>query len=187
MNESLLARRYAKALLSYATEVGEAGELYPIMDRLWRELRPEPSVREVVSNPTLSCEQRAACVVALAGGGAESVPDSLRRFVDLVFAHRRQSLLGAMGRAYVELYRKACNITHAQLITATEIDSSTRSQIERLVAEEFGGTVELVVEIDREIIGGFLLRVGGRLMDGSVKGQLERIRQQFITKNRSIV
>ena len=55
------------------------------------------------------------------------------------------------------------------------------------MAEEFGGTVELVVEVNREIIGGFLLRVGGRLMDGSVKGQLERIRHQFIVKNRNIV
>lgn len=186
MNESLLARRYAKALLSYATEVGEAGELYPIMARLRRELHPEPNARSVVGNPTLSDEQRAAYVVALAGGEG-AVPQSLRRFVDLVFAHRRESLLAAMARAYVELYRKAGNITYAHLTTANEIDATTRSQIEKLVVEEFGGTVELVVEVNREIIGGFLLRVGGRLMDGSVKGQLERIRHQFIVKNRNIV
>lgn len=184
MNESLLARRYAKALVAYATEVGEAESLYPIMGRLSRVLRPTPDVRGVIGNPTLSEQTRVAFVVALAG---VEPPVSLGRFVDLVFAHRRESLLGPMARAYVELYRKSNNITHAHLTTATEIDEATRERVEVLVAQEFGGVVEMEVEVNRDLLGGFLLRVNGKVMDGSVKGQLERIRHQFVTKNRSIV
>ena len=88
MNRSLLAKRYAKALLAYATEVGEADLLYPLLRDLGRVLRPAEAA-EVVCNPTLSEQRRSQFVVALAGEGA---PESLRRWVDLVFSHNREAL-----------------------------------------------------------------------------------------------
>lgn len=184
MNESLLAGRYAKALLSQALEEGQAEVLYPILKHLSQTLRSAVAARGVVGNPTLSEELRARFVVALAGG---ECPPLLERFVDLVFEHGREALLGEIARAYVRLYRRHRGITYARVVTAQEMDEPTQRQLSQLLGQHFGGQVELDVMRDEQLLGGFVIRVDGKQMDASVKGQLERIRNQFISRNKSIV
>lgn len=184
MNEGLLAGRYAKALLAYAIEVGEAEALYPILRSLGRTLRCDYKARGVVDNPTLSEGVREAFVVALAG---EEPPGSLVRFVDLVFRHNRERLLGEMARAYVGLYRRHRGIVYARIVVVTPPDESTTQRLKKIISQRFGGEVELDVEIDEGVIGGFVLRVEGRELDASARGAIERIRQQFITRNRNVV
>lgn len=185
MNESLLAGRYAKALLAYAEEVGEADALYPLMGRLEGVLRHESKEREVVDNPTLAESLRGDYVVSLVGG--EEPPRSLRRFVDLVFCHNRERLLGEMARAYIRLYRRHRGIVHARLVATATPTQEEVERLKELIRQRRDGVVELEVVVDREILGGFILRVEGRVLDGSAKGAIERIRQQFIVRNRNIV
>lgn len=184
MNESLLAGRYAKALLAYADEVGEAEALYPILLRLGRTLRRDYGAVEVVSNPTLSEKVRCGFVVALAG---EEPPVSLERFVRLVFDHNRERLLGEMARAYTKLYRQSRGITHAKVTASQPLDEEAMGRLKEIIRRRRGGEVELDVEIDPDLLGGFILHIEGEVLDASLKGQIERIRQQFIVRNRSIV
>ena len=184
MNESLLAGRYAKALLAHAVEVGEADALYPILRELGRTLRYDRGVRGVVDNPTFSEELRERFVVALAG---EEPPKSLGRFVDLVFRHNREGLLGEMARAYVRLYRHHKGIVYARLVAVATPDEATLERLREIIRQRFGGEVELDVRIDEQLLGGFVLRVEGRVLDASARGAIERIRQQFVSRNRSIV
>lgn len=181
MNRSLLAGRYAKALLTYAIEAGEADALYP----LFRELRfTLGSLHGVVGNPTLSERERAEAVVRLAGEGA---PALFGRFVDLVFSHNRESLLADMAMAYVRLYRRHKGITFVGVRSAVPLERQTRERIEEIVRRQRGGEIEMQVEVDEELLGGFVLRVDGEVLDGSAKSAIERIRQQFINKNKTIV
>jgi F-type H+-transporting ATPase subunit delta len=184
MNESLLAGRYAKALLNQALEEGVAGELYPILRHLSRSIPTAAGWRATVDNPTLSEELRARFVVALAGG---TPPELLVRFVELIFAHNREALLGEMARAYVRLYRRHQGITYARITTSRELTPATIEQLRGVLTERFGGQVELEIIVDAGLIGGFVVRVDGRQMDASIKGQLERIRRQFAGKNKTIV
>lgn len=184
MNESLLAGRYAKALLAYAIEVGEEDALYPILRGLGRTLRCDQRVKGVVDNPTFSEELRERFVVALSG---EEPPQSLVRFVDLVFRHDREMLLGEMARAYMRLYRRHKGIVYARLVAVSTPDEATIERLREIIRQRFGGEVELDVMIDKELLGGFVLRVEGRVLDASARGAIERIRQQFVSRNRSIV
>jgi F-type H+-transporting ATPase subunit delta len=184
MNESLLSGRYAKALLAQAIEEGQDEVLYPILRHLSQTLRSHLGAKGVVDNPTLSEELRAEFVVALAG---EEAPLLLKRFVGLVFEHGREALLGEISRAYVGLYRRHRGITYARITTARRVDDTARQQLQDLLAREFGGEVEMDEILDEQLLGGFVIRVDGKQMDASVKGQLERIRNQFLSRNKSIV
>lgn len=184
MNESLLAGRYAKALLAQSVEEGREEVLYPIVKRLAQTLRSQVDLRGVVDNPTLSEELRQRFVVALAGGEA---PELLTRFVGLVFDHGREALLGEIARAYVGLYRRHKGITYARITTARKMDDPTRQQLQELLCRQFGGSVELDVVLDEQLLGGFIVSVDGKQLDASVSGQLERIRNQFTSRNKSIV
>ncbi len=181
MNNSLLAGRYAKALLAYALEVGEAEALYPILRDLRCKLH---ALRGMVCNPTLSEQTRAEAVVAMVGEGA---PASLVRFVDLVFSHNRESLLVDMATAYVRLYRQHKGITFVEVRSAKPLDDCTQQRVVDMVRRQRGGEIEVAVEVEEELLGGFVLRVDGEVLDGSVKSAIGRIRQQFISKNKTIV
>lgn len=184
MNESLLAGRYAKALLAYADEVGEAEALYPILLRLGRTLRRDYGAADVVGNPTLSEKVRCGFVVALAG---EEPPVSLERFVRLVFDHNRERLLGEMARAYTKFYRQSRGITHAKVVSSTKLDAEVLRRLKEIIRQRRGGEVELEEVEDADLLGGFVLHIEGEVLDASLKGQIERIRRQFIVRNRSIV
>lgn len=186
MNKSLLAGRYAKALLAYALEVGEAEALYLLLRELGRTLRPsqEAAREELITNPTLSERESSEAVVKLMG---ESVPESLRRFVDLVFSHNRESLLGEMARAYTRLYRRHKGITFVRVTSAEVLSEELLRKICDVVRLHKGGEVEVETIVDRGLIGGFVLRVDGEVMDGSIRSAIERIRQQFVSKNKTLV
>lgn len=186
MNRSLLARRYAKALLSYALEVGEAEALYPLMKGLGRTLRPysEEHLLDFVTNPTLTDQTRREALVEVLGG---DVPESFRRFVDLVFSHKRESLLGEMARAYMVLYRKHKGITFVRVTSAVPLSEQALAKIQQVVRQRQGGEIEIEKEVDEQLLGGFTLRVDGMVLDGSAKRAIDRVRQQFIKKNKTIV
>lgn len=186
MNKSLIAGRYARALLAYATERGEAEAVYPILSGLGRTLRPSAEWMgvQLIANPTISERRRSDALLTLMGA---EVPESLRRFVDLVFSHNRESLLGEMARAYTRLYRQQKDITLVKITSAEPLDEEFVQKIVQVVQQHKGGEVEVETEVDRSLIGGFVLRVGGKVMDGSAKSAIERIRQQFISRNRTVV
>lgn len=184
MNESLLAGRYAKALLAEALERGEAERLYPLMKHLGSTLRPLSPEMEVVGNPTIADRVRELFVVGCVGS---EPPELMVRFVKLVFAHRREVYLGEMARAYVRLYRKVRGIVLVRITSAVPLDEATRERLAEVVRGHYGGEIEMVCEVKQELLGGFVLRVDGRVLDASVRSRIDRIRQQFISKNRSIV
>ena len=184
MNESLIAGRYAKALLEEALERGEAESLYPLMKHLGSTLRPLSSELEVVGNPTIADRVRESFVVSCVGC---EPPELMERFVRLVFAHRREGFLGEMARAYVVLYRKARGIVLVRITSAVPLDEATRQRVAEVVRSHYGGEIEMVCEENKGLLGGFILRVDGKVLDASVRSRIDRIRQQFISKNRSIV
>lgn len=179
-----MARRYATALLDWAESLGEAEELYgQIVDRV-ESVCSLHEVRQGLCNPILTNEQKEALVAEAVG---EQMPQSWRRFVEVVVGHNREALLGNFAHTYAELYRKAHGIIRAELTVAREIDEPTRARIEALIREQGAERVEMVVSIRPDIDGGFVLRLADRLLDASVKGQLERIRRILTEKNRNIV
>lgn len=184
MNESLIAGRYAKALLEEALERGEAERLYPLMKHLGSTLRPLSSELVVVGNPTIADRVRESFVVGCVGC---EPPALMERFVRLVFAHRRERFLGDMARAYVVLYRKARGIVLVRITSAVPLDEATRERVAEVVRGHYGREIEMVCEENKELLGGFVLRVDGKVLDASVRSRIDRIRQQFISKNRSIV
>ena len=76
------------------------------------------------------------------------------------------------------------NIIRAKLVTADPLDAALLSQMQQTLASRLGGTPVIDNQIDPNIIGGFVLRVGDKVLDGSLAAQLQRVREQMI--NRSV-
>jgi len=184
MNTGMIAVRYARALLEFACEKGEADRVYAEAGRLADSFVAEPLLGRTLDSPVLPAEEKAALVKTAAGG---TVSDSFDRFVSLVMHNRRESFLQSIALMYRDLYRKRNGISVGSLETAVPVTSETEERIAGLIASETGGRVELTTKVRPELIGGFVFEMNFRRLDASVAAQLRSVRRQFVEKNRRIV
>lgn len=186
MNNSLLAGRYAKALLLQAESEGVAEVLYGLLRSVVGGVLSLPEVERVLASPTHTREQKKAVLMSLSD---KEWPSLWARFVDLVLAGEREAFMAQIARRYLALYRQRYNIVVVTLTTVKPADGALVERIERLVADYYGGgkVVELRQVVDEAIEGGFVLSVGDRRLDASLRGQIEIIRTQLLKRNKTLV
>ncbi|MDR0348860.1 MAG: F0F1 ATP synthase subunit delta [Tannerella sp.] len=183
MNEGLISRRYAKALYEYAATRQQEDGLYHRMQLLNHHLSTMPRLKGALDNPAVSLKEKISLLHNAAGGNPEQ---SYLDFIRLVLANRREKYLQKMTLSYQTLYRKKKNIRMVSLVSAREIQPEILSRIHKDVVESTHGTVRFSTQTDPAIEGGFIFRLDDYRLDASVRNQLEKIRRQFIHKNRTI-
>lgn len=184
MNTGMIPSRYAKALYEYAGENSATERVYGEMQRLAGSFAAEPALRRALDNPILTPEQKSGLVYNAAGGDPS---DELKRFVELVLRHKRMQLLHRMALDYMDLYRRAHNISTGELQTAVAVDEATEQRLKEWIVSRTHGTVELRTLVRPDILGGFIFEMNSMRLDASVATQLRKIREQFIDRNKRIV
>ena len=105
----------------------------------------------------------------------------------MLLLNNREDCLQSIMLEYQEQYRKSKNILRGKLITAVEIDKPTTQSLIASIEGKVKGNLELEKIIDPKILGGFILEVDFYRWDASLMGQLNRIKKQYIERNRRIV
>ena len=93
-------------------------------------------------------------------------------------------------KSFEDQYYESKGIVRGRLVLSSEPDAAAfklQDRLKNLIESKTGKTLLLVTEVDQSLIGGFVLEVEDKLLDASVSHQLERIRTQFIERNRRIV
>lgn len=184
MNEGLLSRRYARALLGYAASLGQADELYPLMKEFARSVMAAPELREAIGSPVVGREAKRQ-LIAEAFGGVNIL--SLNRFIDLVLEKGRADRLPEMAIGFVALYRASRGIKVVRLTSAAPLPPDRAERIRDDVAARNHCQVEISSLIDFSLGGGFVFQVDDLRLDASLKTQIERIRRGFESFDKSIV
>lgn len=185
MNEGHISKRYAKALLEYASPRGEDAAVYGRMKLLLRSMHAVPRLSEVLHNPVVPFEDKVELLMT--ASGANEAEQSFRRFVELVLRNERELLLINMAVSYMGLYRLVNRITVVTIHTAVPVSEFVTDRIKRDVMLRTRGPVDMEINVDPSIEGGMIFQINDLRLDASVMGQLEKIRRQFIQKNRIIV
>ena len=158
MNTGAVTKRYAVALLRLTRESGRGEQVCA-------------QVRAMLRNPS-------------------SLPSpletDLQRFVALLVKNGRQDYLRRIFRTYVDLYCESAGLRHVVLTTATpapELEKRICKELE----QRFGCRIMLETEVDPELIGGYRVEVDGKMLDATVRRQLQVLRRDFIEKTNRIV
>ena len=184
MNNGLIAARYATALLEYSNG-GNASELvYNEAKAVAQSFMQFSALKTVLDNPVLAKQEKQK-VVAMAAGGKLSKP--LQRFVELLLEKNREVHLQSIMLRYLDLYRKQQNIHSGKLTTASVVDNSTEKRLVSMIQNHTGGTVEIEKNVDPSILGGFQFEVDFVRWDASLKGQLQRIKNDYMEKNKRVL
>ena len=174
-----VSRSYAKALFELARERTQADAVGRELDTVTEFLGREPDLRAFFSRPWIAAaaKRNAAAEVAT----RLEVSPLTRDFVALVAAKGRVAHLGAMVAAYHGLQDQAAGRVRARVRTATPLSDGERAALaERLGRALEGKQVVLEEVVDRELLGGFVAEIGSVLVDGSLDGQLARMRDRLV-------
>jgi F-type H+-transporting ATPase subunit delta len=132
-------------------------------------------LREVWEAPAIPAEQKRALLDAIVVRSGFSRP--VRNFVAVLMDHRRIKFLDPIVKEFEQELNRRMGFVEAQIISARELGEPERSAIEGQVAKLTGHKVRARYAQDGSILGGAIVKVGSTIYDGSVKGQLERIRE----------
>ena len=186
MEVGVISVRYAKALFSFAKERGVADRVFVEISSLEKALMAEPRLRIALQSPVLSLQKKHELARTAASNGKQ-LSDESDRFLHLVLKNRREGDLLFICLMYQDLYRKENNIRVGKLTLATPIDRETAHKLIKIAEHKLESTLDLRVNVDPKIKGGFIFEVDGNRLDASVATQLRRVKQQFIAINRRIV
>lgn len=170
------ARRYAEAAFEIAARDGAFEE--------WRddlataaELIGNERVMRFLDNPARPLPERTAVIDELLGS---RVARGVRNLVILLAERGRIELLPAAVGEFRRLFNEQSGVVTAVVTSAAELTDDELAAVRSRVEAMTGATVDLEVVVDEKLIGGLTVRIGDQLLDASVRGRLERLREQLV-------
>ncbi|ROR34332.1 F0F1 ATP synthase subunit delta [Inmirania thermothiophila] len=166
-----VARPYARAVFELARERGEL-ELWSRRLQDLAAVAATPEVAALVRSPRVGKERVYALLVELVGEqlGAEG-----RNLLRLLVENRRLALLPAIAEAYEALRMEAEGRVRAEVVSARPLEEAQAERIRAALERRLGRKVELGHRVDESLIGGAVIRAGDLVIDGSVRGRLQRL------------
>lgn len=180
MAQIKVATRYAKSLLDLVAEKGNVEEAFKDMTLIQKTCSENRDLVVLLKSPVVNTEKKVSILNAVF---AKSVNEVTMLFINLITKNRRESVLAEIADAFIAQYKVMKGVTTAVVTSAAVLTDEAKKKIENLVQKEVGGTVELQTEIDPELIGGFILRIGDKQLDTSILSKIGDLRQEF--KNNS--
>lgn len=172
---STAARRYAEAAFQVALETDQLDRWRDELE-LATELVGRPEVAPIVDNPAIPTEQRLGLVAELLGSRVQPV---VVRLVSLVVERGRMHVLPQMSEEYRRLLNAHRGIAMATVTSAAPLSADETAAVRARVEAMAGATVELRSAVNPDLLGGLTIQVRDRLLDASVRGRLERLRDQL--------
>ncbi|WP_375416250.1 ATP synthase F1 subunit delta [uncultured Hymenobacter sp.] len=180
MSQQRAASRYAKSLLDLAQERGTLDEVKADMDLFAKTLEGSRDFRLLLRNPIVKHDKKLAILKAIFEGKLSEVT---MRLLTIITEHNRESALEYVASEFHTQYNTMRGMQAATVTSAAPLTSASREEINQLVRQQTGlKDVELTEKVDADLIGGFVLRVGDRQIDDSVRTNLRKLRTS-LTEN----
>ncbi len=168
-----ITQPYAEALMSVAQSKNLTEEFGEDVRSLLNLLSESEQLRNFLANPFIQIETKKAVINQLLGEGANTY---LRNFLMLLVDRRRIILLEDICQQYLALLRQLKQTVLAEVVSAVPLTEAQQQAIkEKVIAMTNAREVELDTKIDRDIIGGVIIKVGSQVIDASLRGQLRRL------------
>jgi F-type H+-transporting ATPase subunit delta len=169
---SSVARRYAKAIASIAKETG-AFDVIGTELRTLAGLAADPTIGPVLANPLLSPASRQSIARSL--GEQLRLAPMTRNFLGLLADHQRLDQLVGIADQYERIVDRELGRVRARIHTAVELNEEQQQAVDAALERLTGKTVIAERSVDRELLGGMVVEVEGKVYDGSVRTQLRRL------------
>jgi F-type H+-transporting ATPase subunit delta len=171
------AIQYAKALLQLTEADGSDEDVYKNLLVVSRAFQEEPQFEMLFRHPSITAPEKKRFLSLFAG----SLDRLSAGLLLMLCEKRRMQLLPYIVEEFYELLRAKHNIVSARLVSAAPPSDEAVLLIKRKLIGQMKKHVELLVETDESLLGGFVLKIGDQVIDGSLKGRLQSIKNALLS------
>ena len=177
MADSRATFRYVKSLLDLAIQRNVVEEVHRDMRLFSDTVGKSRALELMLQNPVIKHDKK---LDILKGVFAGKVHPLTMAFFEIITRKNRESILESVAREFHNSYNEYKGIGKATVTTATPMDAKMRAEFEQLVRRYSDKKqIELIELVDPDLIGGFILKVGDRQVDASVKSKLKTLQVNF--------
>jgi len=176
MSGSRAAIRYAKAILSFALEQNKEVQVNDDMLLIANTIDESEDLQLLLSSPIIKSQLKKAAIKEVFSSKITSLSIGL---LDLLIDNKRLSILNEVAKKYTILFDALKGIEVAQVTTAVPLTEALNKQVLSKVKEITGKEATIENNINPDVIGGFILRIGDVQYDASIANKLQGLKRQF--------
>jgi F-type H+-transporting ATPase subunit delta len=176
LRKETVARNYAEALFQLGERSGSTDRYADLIDAVAAAVEQTPRVQAVLMSPRVSKAEKAR----LLGDALRDAPREFVLFLQALVKRGRQLLLREIATEYVNLLDQKLNRVRAGVTLAREPDEKLKRTIQEALTRQLGKQVLPAFSVDPEILGGAVVRVGERVMDGSLRRRMTKLRRHLV-------
>lgn len=180
MSDQSVARQYANALFTVAHRHQRIADVRQSLGGFAALVARTPELQQVFDTPIVTPRKKRALVDALVVAGGECAVE-VHRLLTMLADRDRLMLVADVHRAFEARVMESDRAVNADVTTAMPLADDRERRLAEALGRATGRTVTVKSRIDPEIIGGVVARVGSFVFDGSIAGQLQRMRQRVTT------
>lgn len=173
MSESTVALRYAKSLIDLAQEQNVVDTVYQDMLFFKKTAEENRGLMLALKSPVVRHDKKLAI---LEGVFKTRVSSTSYTIFTIITKKNREAIMFSIAEEFVKLYDEKKGIVKAIITSSMPLTAPLRNEFMSIVAEATGKTVELEERVDEKLIGGYVLRVGDRQIDSSIRTRLNDLK-----------
>lgn len=175
MAGEIAARRHAQAIFQIAEERNEFEKWRGDLELL-ASLFSDAGLVSLLGDPKIRFDDK----VNVIAGNLPGVSNMVLNLVKLLISRRRARIMPQIADEYARLVDRRQGLEHAQVTTAAPVDEATEARLVERLAQITGTRIVITKKIDPDIIGGFVARVGDKMIDGSVRTKLQKLKRELV-------
>jgi len=169
------AKRFAQALFAVAEEKNKTGEVLVELENI-SQLNHDDVVFAYLSNPAISFKEKET----LLSDKLKDIEQPVINLLYLLLANGRIDMLNAVIHEYRQMIDDSKGVVRAEVVTAVPLDTETRDKVSGRLSDILKKKIIIEPEsTDPGLIGGFIVKVGGKLLDGSTRSALNNLKKEI--------
>ena len=178
MKDRKVAARYARALLAALPTDQEAEKVDEFLGALGTAMEDSEDFRALMLDPAVPSKMRLEVLIALAD--QEGASDHLKNFLDTIVKNNRTGSIASIATVFHEEREAAAGIVPAEITTAVPLSEEMANRARTALEKATGKKVRLTSTTDPALLGGAVTRLGSTVLDGSLRSQLQQLRNKMM-------
>ncbi len=182
-NLPTIARPYAKAAFSAAKSANQL----PVWSQALKQLSVivcDQQMQSILKNPHYTknqlCDLLSSLLHKTSGNGSSNGFESIENFIKILAEKKRLTLFPDISQLFEEDLAKESGYLSLIVTSAFDMDDSQKRHTQEKLSKQLHSELKINFQVDKNLVGGLLVRSGNWVMDGSVKGKLERLRSSLV-------
>jgi F-type H+-transporting ATPase subunit delta len=179
-----VSSRYAKSLLDLSVEKGLLEQIYQDMQLIAKTCRDSRDFHLFLKSPVIKSHKKEEVITTLF---TNKVSELTLAFIKILNKNGRESLLELISQSFINQYKAHKNILSAEVTSVISLDDDASKQFIDALNKLTGKHIELENQINRDLIGGFVLKMEDKQLDKSIKTQLNNIKKDLLSNANSFI